>query len=616
MVTEPDTLVVGATGLIGRWLTAELLTRGRSVAATVRGTPARDGELRDWLREHEVDDRALTVLDADVTRPDLALAPDAARRLTSVRDVYNTAALFRFALGRDEARRANVDGALHVLHHAARLPRLRRLVHVSGYRVSGAEPLPHPAPEGRLARLYRHYGAYEASKHEADAALRAEAAASAVPLTLVNPATVIGHARTGEAGQHLGLADMVEKLWTGRLPALAGTRDTFVPVVTVDHLARFMAAVPAHDREPLHAHWVLDPATPELPELIALLARHLGVRAPRAALPVGLVRRLPRALTRTEPETLTFLSDDRYDTASADALAEAAGLSHPPVADALCRWADRLVAERFGAARPPLPGGMTSAAGTRTYVAGDRRHAGYVLLHGLPLNAETWQGVLPELDGTALLADLPGLGRSAPPPTPAAPTPGAGTCDAVAWLADLLAPLESRPVLVAHSAAAAPALRYAHAHPHRIGALVLVSPYFLQPRPGPHLRTSALTGPLLRSLSTRRLGSALLGAAPRDPDTPGRRALDDAVAHLRRPGAARRAARWLARAQRPAERAELRALTVGCPVPVRLVVGEHDPPTESTPDVPVTVVPGAGHHPQLSHPAQVAAAIRAGVPAG
>ncbi|WP_078898346.1 SDR family oxidoreductase [Streptomyces sp. CNQ-509] len=375
MVTEPDTLVAGATGLIGRWLTAELLTRGRSVAATVRDAPVREGELRGWLREHGADDRALTVIGADVRRPDLGIAPDDARRLLSVQDVYNTAAVFHFGLDRDEARRVNVDGALNVLHHAARLPRLRRLVHVSGYRVSGAEPLPYPAPEDRLARLYRHYGAYEASKHEADAALRAVAAATAVPLTLINPATVIGHSRTGESGQYIGLADMVEKLWTGRLPALAGSRNTFVPVVTVDYLARFMAAVPEHDRDMLHAHWVLDQATPELPELVALLARHLGVRAPRVTLPVGLVRRLPRALTRTEPETLTFLSDDRYSTASADTLAGAAGLSHPPVADALRRWADRLVAERFGATRPPLPGALTSAAGTRTYVAGDRTHA-------------------------------------------------------------------------------------------------------------------------------------------------------------------------------------------------------------------------------------------------
>ncbi len=357
IVVEPAGLVVGATGLIGRWLTAELLARGRPVAATVRGGPAREAELRGWLRAHDVDERALTVVPADLTRPDLGLPPaDAAQaelgpsplahRLESVRDVYNAAGVYRFGMGREEAARANVGGALNVLRWAGARPRLRRLVHVSGYRVAGT--LPYPVPEDRLAGLYRRYGAYEASKREGDAAVRAIAGAAGVPLTMVNPATVIGHSVTGESGQYLGLADLVRQLWTGRLPALPGTRRTFVPVVTVDHLARFLAAVPEHDREPYQAHWLLDDATPELPALVALLARHLGVRAPRLLLPVGLVRRLPRALTGADPETLTFLSEDRYDTSSADAV----GLRHPPVEDALRRWADRLVAERFGRARP------------------------------------------------------------------------------------------------------------------------------------------------------------------------------------------------------------------------------------------------------------------------
>jgi pimeloyl-ACP methyl ester carboxylesterase len=520
-----------------------------------------------------------------------------------VRDVFNVAAMFRFGLGREEARRANVDGALNVLRWAGTRPHLRRLVHISGYRVGAADTLSYPAPEDQLARLYRRYGAYEASKREGDAAVRTTAAREGIPLTVVNPATVIGHSVTGEAGQFIGLADMVEKLWTGRLPALAGTRRTFVPVVTVDHLVRFLAAVPEHDHEPYRAHRVLDDATPQLADLIALLARHLGVRAPRMVLPVGLVRRLPRALTRVEPETLTFLSEDRYDPSSADELADAAGLGHPPVTDALRRWADRLVAERFGRARPPLKGGFHLVAGTRTYLAGDRVSAGYVLLHGLPFNAETWQGVLPELDGTALVADLPGLGRSA-----------RSAVDPTEWLTELLTPLRSRPVLIAHSAGTAPALRYAHAHPERVAGLVLVSPYFLQRRPGWHLRRPALVGPLLRTASTRRLGKALLG--PEITDVPALRVLDEAVAQLRRPGVARRTAQWLHRAQRQSERAELRALTATSSVPVHLITGEFDPLIGDTLDVPVTIVNGAGHHPQLSHPAQVAAAARTGVRIG
>ncbi|MEO3885342.1 alpha/beta fold hydrolase [Nonomuraea sp. B5E05] len=589
---QPDTLVTGATGFMGRWLAAELLSAGRPVAVTVRGGPARAVDLRAWLRAHDVSDQRLTVVAADVTRPGLALAPQDETRLDSVRDVFNTAGVYRFRLGRDEARRVNVDGAVNVLRWAAARPRLRRLVHISGYRVGTAEP----HSEHDLAALYRRLGAYEASKREGDAAVRRAAAEQGVPLTVVNPATVIGHSATGESGQYLGLAGLVERLWSGRLPALPGSRHTYVPVVTADHLARFLAAVPEHDRGPFRAHWVLDDDTPELPELVALLARHLGLRAPRVLLPAGLVRRLPRALTGAEPESLTFMSEDRYDTSSAGALAEAAGLAHPPVREALRRWAGRLVADRFGRAGPALKGGFELVAGSATYLAGDRLSPDYVLLHGLPLDAESWQGVLPGLDGAALVADLPGLGRSAP-----------SAADPAAWLTALLAPVRTRPVLVAHSAGAAPALRYAHAHPERLAGLVLVSPYFLQRRPPWHLRAALLVGPLLRTASAARLARALLG-----PGAAAGPALESAAAQVRRPGVARRTARRLAQAQRQAERAELRALAATCPVPVRVIAGEHDPLVGDALDVPVTIVKGTGHHPQLTHPAPVAAAANGG----
>ncbi|MGI5224377.1 SDR family oxidoreductase [Actinoallomurus sp. CA-142502] len=343
----PDAVVLGATGFIGRWLLLELLGQGRPVAAVLRdASPGRADRLREWIGEHGGDAADLMVVPGDIAAAGLGLSSADDARLGAVRDVFNAAALFRFGLGREEARAANVDGALNVVRWAATRGDLRRVVHVSGYRVGSDAATRYPLPAAESEELYRVRGAYEASKVEGDAAVRELAARAGLPLTVVNPSTVIGHSVTGESGQYIGLADLVVQLWAGRLPALAGTARTFVPVVTVDHLARFMAAVPEHDPEPGGAHWVLDEDTPYLRDLVRLLADHLGVRAPRLMVPVGLVRRLPSRLTGVEPETLTFLSEDRYDTRSARRVAEAAGLRLPPIEPALRRWADRLVAER------------------------------------------------------------------------------------------------------------------------------------------------------------------------------------------------------------------------------------------------------------------------------
>ncbi|MER5419432.1 SDR family oxidoreductase [Streptosporangium roseum] len=366
----PDSIVFGAAGFVGRSLVAELLRQDRRVAAAVRGPAER---LTSWLAGQRADTAGLTVVGADITVPGLGLGGAEARGLEGVRDVYNAAARFAFGLTVEEARRANVTGALNVVDWAATRPGLRRLVHISGYRVGGA-PVDH-----------RTDGAYEASKKEADAAVRVRARELGVPLTVVNPSSVIG------PGQFIGLASMVEDLWRGRLPALPGGAGTFLPVVESGYFARFMAALPEHEETTGKAYWVLDDGTPELPELVSLIAGHLGVPAPRLTIPVRLLRRLPRALTRADPETLSFISADRYDTAPALAFAERAGLRMPPVGEALRSWADGLVGARFGAGAPPRgPYGFRNVAGSRTWVAGERENPEYVLLHGLPLDADSW----------------------------------------------------------------------------------------------------------------------------------------------------------------------------------------------------------------------------------
>ncbi len=556
-----DAMVFGATGFIGRSLVAELLRRGQEVAAAVR-----TDTLTPWLVAQGVDTSRLHVVTADITRP-LTDLPEA-------RDVYNAAALYAFGLEAEQARAVNVTGALHVLDWAAAQPGLRRLVHISGYRV-GAHG---GAPD------YQAQGAYEASKTEADQLVRARAQELGVPLTVANPSAVIG------PGQYIGLGPFVEQLWNGRLPALPGGKDTFLPVVTIDYLARFLAEIPNYPAG--EHHWILDDSTPLLPELIRTVAEHTGVPAPRRTVPVALVRRLPRKLTGADPETLPFLSPDRYPTQSAYALAADAGLELPPVDEALHTWAEDLLAHRFGATTPWLDRyGFHTVAGSRTWVMGEREQPDHVLLHGLPMNADSWAPMAAHLPGRVLAPDLPGLGRSSATAEPLH-----------TWLAELFGPVRTRPELVAHSLACGPALRFAAEHPERISRLVLIAPAFLQ---APARRVTPFAAPVLRRASAARLAGLL--------DVPVGPAVESAVADLRRPEVARRTVGALRAAK--AERAELQALLERVTVPVKIVAGSDDP-VVTTAGRPVHEIAGAGHYPQLTHPTQVAEVLGAGVGAG
>lgn len=354
----PDALLTGATGFIGRWLLPEMTANGRTVAVLVRGASGRIAELQRWTRTHGGNPDLVVPFDGDLTAPGLGLGDADTAHLGSVRTVFHLAANFSFGLTKERARRDNVDASVDLLRWATRhLPALERFVMVGGYRVGGQAwrqvlDVPVGQRDAAIDRFYRRHGAYEGSKLESDLRVREAAAELGVAVTAVHPATVIGDAATGEATQFIGLADLVRDLSRGRLPALVGGRDVYLPVVPVDHVARFIAGAAEHPRAAGGAYVLLDDRTPLLPVLIDQIARHLGVASPRLRLPVGLVRRLPRSITHVEPEALSFLVADRYDTAPAHALAAELGLALPPFDETLERWLDFMVANGFGAAGP------------------------------------------------------------------------------------------------------------------------------------------------------------------------------------------------------------------------------------------------------------------------
>ncbi len=334
-------LVFGATGHIGKWLVRELLHQGVTVTAAVR-TEESFRRLADWLSRHDANGTPTQVL-VDFSAGDLGLDP-ASDDFRFVTEIHNVAGAFAFGMNAADAYAANVTSAERVVRFAAKLPALTRLVHLSGYRVGGQDPAEVPWDDSRRAAEYKRLGAYEGSKVESDAVVQAAALSLGVPFTMVNPATVIGDSVKGESGQVVGLAASVLDLFRGKLPALPGNQRTFVPVVTADYLASFMALVPIRPEAENASYWVLDDATPPLPELLRMLGKHLNVRVPWLKIPSGLLKRLPPKLTGADPETLSFLSEDRYPTMPAVALAEAGGLHYPPVETALKRWADYLVA--------------------------------------------------------------------------------------------------------------------------------------------------------------------------------------------------------------------------------------------------------------------------------
>jgi pimeloyl-ACP methyl ester carboxylesterase/nucleoside-diphosphate-sugar epimerase len=582
---SPDVLVTGATGLVGRWLLAALTRRGHTVAALVRGADARREELASFVARLGGDRTRLVVVEGDVEREDLGLRAS----LSSVRVVHHLAARFAFGLTRDEARRANVLGTEHVVRWAASLPALERFVFLGGYRMTAT-----PLAALDAAALERHYaaGAYEGSKIEAYVRFRQLASELGMPWTAVHPSSVIGDSRSGRTTQLTGLGETVQRLFEGRMPALVGSERTFVPVVTVDYLAEYLATVSDDAACEGRDLVVFDPASPALPGLVKQLADVLGVEAPRWTLPLGLVRALPSRWTGLHPESAGFLVEDRYDTQAGDAHAVAAGLVHPDLGASLARWCAFLVASRFLAIEP---GEARVAFEEGVFVVGDPREADVVLLHGIPFDGEAMAPLADALAARGVSCarlDLPGLGRSGPLASEA------GAAD-LAWLERRLAARTRPLVVVGHSLGAAIATRYAAAHPDEVAAVVLVAPAFLTTPASWTLRLSPLVAQVLGGLDAARFRARFLAEGAGGPGVEA--ATQSALVSLARLGAASRYACALADAVGPASRAAAHDAWISLRVPAVIVHARREPLVADVRGAHVVTLEDAGHNPQLTH---------------
>ena len=149
-------------------------------------------------------------------------------------------------------------------------------------------------------------------------------------LTRVQPGAVIGDAATGETLALFGFGDLVQMLVRGKLPAVPGGPRHWMPLITVDYVADFLARVPFTDRDSATEYYLIDEATPDLASLVRNVAGHAGVRAPTRRVPITIAKLFARAASdQVLLEGLHFLSDVRFDTNPADRAAAAHGLVKP-----------------------------------------------------------------------------------------------------------------------------------------------------------------------------------------------------------------------------------------------------------------------------------------------
>ncbi len=258
-----NVLVTGATGFTGGHLATTLARRGYKVRALVR-----DRSIRRF------EESSCAAAGVEPVAGDLMDAAAVRRATAGAEVVYHIAATYREAGQPRSAYRAiNVEGTRHVLD-AARSAGTRRVVHCSTGGVHGH--VEHP-PADEDAPL-NPGDVYQKTKLEAETLARNFGVRERFDVVVARPIGIYGPGDTR-------FLKMFRGIQRGRFPML-GRGDAFYHLTYIDDLVegfRLCAETPGAAGR---TYLLAGPRYTTLKELTGLIARELGVSAPRIRLPV------------------------------------------------------------------------------------------------------------------------------------------------------------------------------------------------------------------------------------------------------------------------------------------------------------------------------------------
>ncbi len=256
-------LVTGASGFLGSHVARLLTERGEKVRLLLRSTS--QTKLIDGLPAERVEG-------------DLRDPSSLDRALSGVRTVYHVAADYRlWARDPREIYESNVQGTRNLLDAASRA-RVEKFVYTSTVGTV-AVPRPGALPDERVdSSLGEMIGAYKRSKWLAEQEAK-RAAASGLPLVIVNPTTPVG---PGDA-KPTPTGRIIVDFLNGRMPAYVDTGLNFVPVedAAAGHLL-------ATERGRLGERYILGGENLTLKQALEILSRVSGRPAPRVRVPHAL----------------------------------------------------------------------------------------------------------------------------------------------------------------------------------------------------------------------------------------------------------------------------------------------------------------------------------------
>jgi len=259
--------VTGGTGYIGGALCRRLVADRHEVVALVRPSSDR---------------RALEALGVECAEGDVTDRYSMREGMSGADWVVHAAAELDFGKPFETMRRVNVEGSENVASLAFKLG-VGRLLSVSSIAYFGGSPPDGTAATESSPPLEPLPGAYSATKHAGERAIRAWEERG-LRVNTVYPSLVYG-----PPGKRSGANSLLRALLLGRLPAVVGA-DRLARWLHIDDLVEGIARV--IERAEAGAAYLMTGDLAMVGELVERLAELGGVRPPRLRLSPGAARLL------------------------------------------------------------------------------------------------------------------------------------------------------------------------------------------------------------------------------------------------------------------------------------------------------------------------------------
>lgn len=262
-------LITGGSGFLGKKIIKELASMNHEIFVHSRQP---DFKLKNDFEgiEH------LTYVQGDITSLEIiAKEKDRQKIIDEIEVVIHAAALYEIGASYSDCFLQNVVGTQNVLHFLGKLKNLRAFYYVSTIAVGDPETF--FLEENQLQKRSSFSDKYSETKYLAELCVR-ENLSDKYVTRIIRPGIIVGDSVNGDIPKTDGPYYFIEafkkyKNILGALPAvlLAYNPRTKMPIIPVDHCARFIALLVSRDQmlKVLKTYHLITPDSPSVAEFLS-----------------------------------------------------------------------------------------------------------------------------------------------------------------------------------------------------------------------------------------------------------------------------------------------------------------------------------------------------------